>query len=70
MQDLTPVPQLRQDPDMRVPYDGAVDAAYISVKNIGAGESRRQIVTVCTDDARSITGQVIDSEGRFRPWAS
>jgi hypothetical protein len=25
-------PQLRQDPDMRVPYDGEVDAAYISLR--------------------------------------
>jgi hypothetical protein len=27
-------------------------------------------VAVCTDDARWITGQMIDSEGGFRRWAS
>jgi hypothetical protein len=26
-------------------------------------------VAVCTDDARWITGQMIDSEGGFRRWA-
>ena len=32
-------------------------------------DAARLIVWLCTDDARWITGQVIDSEGGFRRWA-
>jgi Endonuclease NucS N-terminal PH-like domain len=34
------------------------------------GDQATDRVAVCTDDARWITGQVIDSEGGFRRWAS
>ena len=33
-------------------------------------DAARLIAWLCTDDARWITGQVIDSEGGFRRWAS
>jgi 3-oxoacyl-[acyl-carrier protein] reductase len=33
-------------------------------------DAARLIVWLCTDDAQWITGQVIDSEGGFRRWAS
>ena len=32
-------------------------------------DAARLIAWLCTDDARWITGQVIDSEGGFRRWA-
>jgi len=33
-------------------------------------DGARLIAWLCTDDARWITGQVVDSEGGFRRWAS
>ena len=33
-------------------------------------DAARLIAWLCTDDARWITGQVIDSEGGFRRWAN
>jgi 3-oxoacyl-[acyl-carrier protein] reductase len=35
----------------------------------GPGDAARLVVWLCSDDARWITGQVIDSEGGFRRWA-
>jgi 3-oxoacyl-[acyl-carrier protein] reductase len=32
-------------------------------------DAARLVAWLCSDDARWITGQVIDSEGGFRRWA-
>jgi uncharacterized protein YuzE len=49
---------------MRVTYDGEADAAYISLKDLGAGESRHQIL-VEAEEARGEIVLDLDAEGKL-----
>jgi 3-oxoacyl-[acyl-carrier protein] reductase len=58
------------------PTDTGWGLAEIEPKSMPLGrwgepdDAARLIAWLCTDDARWITGQVIDSEGGFRRWAT